>query len=53
MWALAAISDEKVRRDILQRIAGLDILDIVKKSGISEAKKKMLEIVAGKISRSA
>lgn len=51
-WALAEISDEKVRRDILQRIAGLDMLDIVKKSGVSEAKKKMLEIVAEKTSSS-
>ena len=51
-WALAEISDDKVRRDILQRIAGLDMLDIVKKSGVSEAKKKMLEIVAEKTSSS-
>ncbi len=50
-WVLAEISDETVRRDILQRIAGLDMLEIVKKSGASEAKKKMLEIVAEKISR--
>lgn len=51
-WALKEISDDKVRRDVLQRIAGLDILDIVKKSGVSEAKKKVLEIIAEKTSSS-
>ncbi|MBI5307615.1 MAG: bifunctional precorrin-2 dehydrogenase/sirohydrochlorin ferrochelatase [Planctomycetes bacterium] len=51
-WALVEIPDDKVRRDVLQRIAGPDILDIVKKSGVSEAKKRMLEIVAEKTSGS-
>lgn len=49
---LTEIKDESVRRDILQRIAGPDMLEIVKKEGVSEAKKKMLEIASGKASRS-
>ena len=48
---LSEIREESTRRDILQRIAGLDLLEVVKKNGISEAKKKMLEIISEKISR--
>ncbi|HHT9138851.1 MAG TPA: precorrin-2 dehydrogenase/sirohydrochlorin ferrochelatase family protein [Candidatus Wunengus sp. YC60] len=46
---LSEVSDESVRRDILQRIAGLDMLEVVKEKGISEAKKKILEIISEKI----
>ena len=45
---LSEIKDESTRRDILQRIAALDMLDIVKKKGLSEARKKMLDIVSEK-----
>jgi len=48
---LSEIKDESIRRDILQRIAGLDMLEIVKENGALEAKKKMLEIISEKISR--
>ncbi len=47
---LSEVKEESLRRDILQRIAGLDMLEIVKKKGVLEAKKKMLEIVSEKIS---
>ncbi len=43
---LSEVSNESVRREILQRVAGLDMLDVVKKKGTSEAKKKMLEIAS-------
>lgn len=46
---LSEVKEESVRRDILQRIAGFDMLEIVKKKGVLEAKKKMLEIVSEKI----
>ena len=46
---LSEVSDESIRRDILQRIAGLDMLDVVKEKGISEAKKKILAIISEKI----
>jgi len=46
---LSEISDESIRRDILQRIAGLDILEIVKQKGIAEAEKKILGIISEKI----
>ncbi len=49
---LSEIKDELVRRDILQRIAGLDMLEVVKKKGVLEAKKRILEIVSEKISSS-
>lgn len=48
---LSEIKEESVRRDILQRIAGLNMLEVVKKKGVLEAKKKMLEIVSEKIAR--
>ncbi|GAN32008.1 MAG: bifunctional precorrin-2 dehydrogenase/sirohydrochlorin ferrochelatase [Candidatus Brocadia sp. AMX2] len=48
---LSEIREESVRRDILQRIAGLDMLELVKKKGVLEAKKKMIEIVSEKISK--
>ena len=48
---LSEVSDESIRRDILQRIAGLDMLDVVKEKGISEAKKKILGIISEKIHR--
>lgn len=47
---LSEVKEESIRRDILQRIAGLDILEVVKKRGVLEAKKKILEIVSEKIS---
>lgn len=46
---LSEIRDESIRRDILQQIAGLDMLEVIKKKGIQEAKKKMLEIISEKI----
>ncbi|KKO18429.1 MAG: siroheme synthase [Candidatus Brocadia fulgida] len=46
---LLEIKDEAIRRDILQRIAGFDILEIIKRKGVSEAKRKILEIVSEKI----
>lgn len=49
---LSEVKEESIRRDILQRIAGLDMLEVVKNRGILEAKKKMLEIVSEKISTS-
>ncbi len=48
---LSEIKDESIRRDILQRIAGLDMLEIVKEKGVMEAKKKILELVSEKILR--
>ncbi|HHT9144362.1 MAG: bifunctional precorrin-2 dehydrogenase/sirohydrochlorin ferrochelatase [Candidatus Brocadiaceae bacterium] len=48
---LSEISDESIRRDILQRIAGLDMLNIVKEKGVAEAKNKILEIISEKIHR--
>ena len=48
---LSEISDESIRRDILQRIAGLDMLEIVKQKGISEAEKKILWIISEKIQK--
>lgn len=48
---LSEIKDESIRRDILQRIAGLDMLEIVKEKGVMEAKKKILELVSEKIPR--
>jgi precorrin-2 dehydrogenase/sirohydrochlorin ferrochelatase len=48
---LSEVSNESIRRDILQRIAGLDMLDVVKENGIAEARKKMLGIVSEKVSR--
>lgn len=48
---LSEVKEESIRRDILQRIAGLDMLELVKKKGVLEAKKKMFEIVSEKISR--
>ncbi|MBM4054821.1 MAG: bifunctional precorrin-2 dehydrogenase/sirohydrochlorin ferrochelatase [Planctomycetes bacterium] len=44
---LSEVPGEAVRREILQRIAGFDLLDIAKKTGIAEAKRKMLEIASG------
>ena len=48
---LSEISDESIRRDILQRIAGLDMLEIIKQKGIAEAKKKILRIISEKIQK--
>ena len=45
---LSEIPDETIRRDILQRIAGLDMLEVVKTKGVSEAKKKILGIISEK-----
>lgn len=49
---LSEIKDESIRREILQRIAGLDILEIIKQKGVPEAKRKIGEIVSEKISGS-
>lgn len=46
---LSEIKDESVRRDILQRIAGFDILEIIKEKGVSEARNKIAEIISEKI----
>lgn len=46
---LSEIVDESIRRDILQQIAALDMLEVVKERGILEAKKRMLEIISEKI----
>jgi precorrin-2 dehydrogenase/sirohydrochlorin ferrochelatase len=48
---LSEISDESIRRDILQCIAGLDMLEIVKQKGVAEAKKKILRIISEKIQK--
>jgi precorrin-2 dehydrogenase/sirohydrochlorin ferrochelatase len=48
---LSEISDESIRRDILQRIAGLDMLNVVKEKGIAEARKKILGIISEKIQK--
>ncbi|HHT9113715.1 MAG: bifunctional precorrin-2 dehydrogenase/sirohydrochlorin ferrochelatase [Planctomycetes bacterium] len=48
---LSEVSDESIRRDILQRIADLDMLDVVKEKGIAEARKKILGIISEKIHR--
>ncbi len=50
---LSEIKDESIRRDILQRIAEFDMLEIVKKEGVPEARKKMLKIISEKISGDA
>ncbi|TVM00845.1 MAG: siroheme synthase [Candidatus Brocadia sp. WS118] len=47
---LSEIKDDSIRRDILQRIAGFDILEIMKQDGVPEAKKKIMEIVSEKMS---
>ncbi len=49
---LSEIKNESIRRDILQRIAEPDILEIVKQKGVPEAKKKIGEIIFEKISAS-
>jgi len=48
---LSEVSDESIRRDILQRIAGLDMLEIVKQKGVAEARKKILRIISEKIQK--
>lgn len=45
---ISEIKEESIRRDILQRIAGFDVLQIVKEKGVSEAKKKIIEIISEK-----
>lgn len=49
---LSEITNESIRRDILQRIAEPDILEIIKQKGVPEAKKKIGEIIFEKISAS-
>ncbi|BBO17838.1 siroheme synthase [Candidatus Brocadia pituitae] len=49
---LSEIKNESIRRDILQRIAEPDILEIIKQKGVPEAKKKIGEIIFEKISAS-
>lgn len=48
---LSEIKDESIRRNILQRIASLDMVEIVKKRGIDEVKKGMLAVISEEISR--
>lgn len=48
---LSEIKDESIRRDILQRVAEFDILEIIKNRGVTEAKKKILEIISEKTSK--
>ena len=48
---LSEISDESIRRDILQCIAGFDMLEIVKEKGVAEARKKILGIISEKIQK--
>ncbi len=48
---LSEIPDESIRRDILQRIAGLDMLEILKQKGIAEARKKISGIISEKIQK--
>ncbi|MCF6150752.1 MAG: bifunctional precorrin-2 dehydrogenase/sirohydrochlorin ferrochelatase [Candidatus Kuenenia stuttgartiensis] len=45
---LGEISDEKIRRGILQRIAEWDMFDFFKEKGASETRNKMLNIISGK-----
>ncbi len=47
---LSEIKDDSIRRDILQRIAGFDILEVMKQKGVPAAKKRILEIVSEKMS---
>lgn len=47
---LLEVKDDSIRRDILQRIAGFDILEIIKQKGVAAAKKRILEIVSEKMS---
>ncbi|MBM4053262.1 MAG: bifunctional precorrin-2 dehydrogenase/sirohydrochlorin ferrochelatase [Planctomycetes bacterium] len=47
---LDEIPDEKVRREILQRIAEMDMFDFFKEKGCSETKKKILNIISEKYS---
>ena len=47
---LSEIKDDSIRRDILQRIAGFDILEVMKQNGVPAAKKRILEIVSEKMS---
>lgn len=49
---LSEIKNESIRRDILQRIAEPDILEIIRQKGVPEAKKKIGEIIFEKISAS-
>jgi precorrin-2 dehydrogenase / sirohydrochlorin ferrochelatase len=48
---LSEVKDESVRRDILQSIAGLDMLEVLKKEGVVEIKKKISEIISEKTSK--
>ena len=45
---LGKISDEKIRREILQRIAEWDMFDFFKEKGVAEARNKMLNIISEK-----
>ncbi|MGQ3684197.1 MAG: precorrin-2 dehydrogenase/sirohydrochlorin ferrochelatase family protein [Candidatus Loosdrechtia sp.] len=49
---LSEIKDESVRRDILQRIAGPDMLEILKEEGPVAVEKKIEEIISEKSSKS-
>ena len=42
---LDEIPDERIRREILQRIAALDMFDCFKEKGVLETKEKMLNII--------
>lgn len=45
---LDEVPDEKIRREILQRIAELDMFGLFKETGVNEARKKMLDIISEK-----
>ncbi|MCF6158403.1 MAG: bifunctional precorrin-2 dehydrogenase/sirohydrochlorin ferrochelatase [wastewater metagenome] len=47
---LSEIKEESVRRDILQQIAGPDMLEVLKKEGVNEVKKQIGGIISEKIS---
>ena len=44
--AMCDVNDKAKRRKILQRLAGKDILEIVKIKGIEDAEAKMREIIS-------
>lgn len=44
--AMSDVTDKDKRRKILQRLAGKDILDIVKNKGLKDAEAKMREIIS-------
>ncbi|MDR4509997.1 MAG: bifunctional precorrin-2 dehydrogenase/sirohydrochlorin ferrochelatase [Candidatus Brocadiaceae bacterium] len=45
---LVEVRNESIRRDILQRIAGLDFLEVIKKDGPDVAQRRMLDVISEK-----